>query len=79
MSYDTPEDNAAFVEKYRFPYRLLSDSDRSMARAYGAFNESSPDYPSRNTYVVGPDGKVEQVLDGVNPKTSPKDILDSLS
>jgi peroxiredoxin Q/BCP len=79
VSYDTPEDNAAFVEKYRFPYKLLSDPDRSIARAYGAFNEGSPDYPARNTYVIGVDRKLEHVLEGVNPKTSPRDILDSLS
>ncbi len=79
VSYDAPEANAAFAVKYRLPYPLLSDSDRSMARAYGAFNESSPDYPNRNTYIVGADGKLEQVLDGVNPKTSPRNILDSLS
>ena len=78
VSYDTPEANAAFVEKYQFPYKLLSDSDRSIARAYGAFNEGSPDYPNRNTYVIDADGKLEQVLLGVNAKTSPRNILDSL-
>lgn len=79
VSYDSPEANAAFAEKYRFPFKLLSDSDRSIARAYGAFNEASPDYPARNTYVIGVDRKLEQVLEGVNPKTSPRDIVDSLT
>ena len=66
------------MEKYSFPYKLLSDSDRSIARAYGAWNDGSPDYPHRNTYVIGADGKLEQVLEGVNAKTSPRTILDSL-
>jgi peroxiredoxin len=79
VSYDTPEANAAFVEKYRFPYRLASDTDRAVARAFGAFDEGKPDYPRRNTYVIGADGTLEQVLDGVNPKTSPRDVFGALS
>jgi peroxiredoxin len=66
------------VEKFSFPYRLLSDVDQAAAKAYGAFNEASPGYPSRNTYVIDAEGKLAQVLEGVNPKTSPRNILDSL-
>jgi hypothetical protein len=29
--------------------------------------------------VIGADGNLETVLDGVNPKTSPRDVLDALS
>jgi peroxiredoxin len=58
---------------------LLSDADAAVAKAYGAFNPQSPGYPSRNTYVISAEGALEQVLVGVNPKTSPRDILDSLS
>lgn len=78
MSYDTPAENKAFHEKYRFPYPLISDGDRAIARAYGAFNEGAPDYPNRYTYVIGADGKLEQVLTEVNAKTHPRALLDSL-
>lgn len=79
MSYDTPAENAAFVQKYRFAFPLLCDTDRSVAKAYGAFDPNEADYPRRNTYVIGPDGKLEQVLEGVNAKTHPKSLLDSLT
>lgn len=49
-----------------------------MAKAYGAFDPNEPGYPARNTIVIGADGKVEQVLTGVNAKTHPKALLDSL-
>tara|TARA_R110002072_G_scaffold28552_3_gene91555 strand:+ start:220 stop:657 length:438 start_codon:yes stop_codon:yes gene_type:complete len=78
VSYDTPADNAAFVEKYNFPYPLLSDTEQAIAKAYGAYSAERPDYPARNTYVIGPEGTLEQVLDGVNPKTHPRSLLDSL-
>lgn len=78
VSYDTPADNAAFVEKYNFPYPLLCDTEQAIAKAYGAYNAESPGYPQRNTYVISPEGTLEQVLDGVNPKTHPRSLLDSL-
>ena len=78
VSFDAPADNEAFVQKYEFPYPLLSDASRELARAFGAYSEQQPDYAQRNTYVIDADGKVERVFDGVNPKTHPKDLLDSL-
>jgi peroxiredoxin Q/BCP len=78
VSYDAPADNAAFVAKYRFEYPLLSDEAKEVARAYDAFEPDEPDYPRRNTYVIGADGTLEKVLPGVNPKTHPKELLDSL-
>ena len=78
VSYDTPADNAAFVEKYNFPYPLLCDTEQAIAKAYGAYQAEQPGYPARNTYVIGPEGTLEQVLDGVNPKTHPRSLLDSL-
>jgi len=51
------EDNRAFAEKFDFPFVLLSDPDRSMAKAFGAYNEERPEYAQRYTYVVGPEGK----------------------
>jgi peroxiredoxin Q/BCP len=78
VSYDAPADNLAFVEKYGFPYPLISDADQAIAHAYGAFQPHQPSYPSRNTYVIGTDGKLEQVLEAVNPKTHPRALLDSL-
>lgn len=77
-SYDTPAENKAFLDKFSFPYRLLSDTEKTIAKAYGAFNPQSPDHPTRNTYVIGADGKLEQVHEAVNAKTHPKSLLDSL-
>jgi len=37
VSPDKPEKNARFKEKHDFPYRLLSDTDHVLAKAYGAW------------------------------------------
>ena len=78
-SFDTVAENKAFADKFSLPYPLLCDTDKSIGKAYGAWNEKSPQHASRFTYVIGADGKLEQVIEEVNAKTHPKDLLDSLS
>ncbi|HZV02421.1 MAG TPA: peroxiredoxin [Planctomycetota bacterium] len=78
MSYDTPEENAAFAKKFRFPYRLLSDPGGAVAKLYGAFDPGEPGYPRRNTYVIGPDGKIEQAIEKVQPKFHARQLLEKL-
>ena len=35
-SFDSPEENKAFKDKFNFPYDLLCDTGKSMGIAYGA-------------------------------------------
>jgi thioredoxin-dependent peroxiredoxin len=67
ISFDKPEDNKAFVEKFQFPYPLLSDTDRKVAVAFGAADDASARSAKRLTFVVGPDGKIEQAIDTKDP------------
>lgn len=73
-----PEANATFREAYAFPFRLLSDTDHAIAEAYGAFDPARPAHARRNTYVIGADGTLEQVLEGVDPGSHPKILCDAL-
>jgi peroxiredoxin Q/BCP len=78
ISFDTPEDNAAFAAKQSFPYPLLTDVDRAAAIAFGAAADAKAAAPRRVTAVIGPDGRVERVIDKVDPRTHPKELLESL-
>jgi len=75
VSFDAPEANAAFVQAEGFPFRLLSDRDRTLARAVGAAD--SPDAPvaRRISYLVGPDGRVKRAYASVTPATHAADVL----
>ena len=75
MSYDTPEENAAFAKKYRLGYPLLSDTDKAIAKAYGAYDPQDEGYPRRHTFVIGADGRLEHVLLDVKPKFHAQQIL----
>lgn len=39
ISPDSPESHQQFIEKYQLPFDLLSDPDKQVMRAYGAFGE----------------------------------------
>ena len=78
MSFDTVEENAAFAEKFHYPFPLLCDVKREIGLAYGAADDASAGFASRITYVIGPDGKIAQAHAKVSPKSHPKEILDSL-
>ena len=74
VSYDTPESNARFAATNDLPFRLLSDSDRSLARAGGAGRALLP-LPKRVSYLVGEDGEVLKFYPKVDPKTHASEVL----
>ena len=65
-SFDTPEDNKQFADAEGFPYRLLSDRDRSVGQAYGVakgHGEQYADFPRRRSFLIDPDGVVRKIYD----------------
>ncbi|HTY71829.1 MAG TPA: thioredoxin-dependent thiol peroxidase [Actinomycetes bacterium] len=65
ISPDKPEKLAKFRERDHITFPLLSDPDKEILLAYGAFGEKKM-YGKvvqgviRSTFVVGPDGLIEQ-------------------
>ncbi len=78
VSFDTPEDNAAFARKYHYPFPLLCDVKREIGLAYGAADSPSSRTASRISYVIGPDGRIAQAHAKVSPKTHPAEVLETL-
>ena len=75
MSYDSPEKNKAFAEKNDLPFRLLSDSDHTLAKAVGASRALLP-YAKRVSYLVDADGVVLETYPDVDPKTHAAEVLE---
>ena len=83
VSDDPVPDLSAFAEEYDLPFRLLSDEDGEVASAYGSYGEKNMfgdtfDGVFRNTYVIGTDGTITRVYDGVSPEGHAEEILDDL-
>ena len=79
VSFDQPPDNARFVQAQQFPFRLLSDTDRTLATAIGAADSPQQPVARRISYLVGPDGKVLHVYGAVTPATHADDVLRDLT
>ena len=75
VSYDSPEKNRKFAEKNALPFRLLSDSDRELAKAVGAARTFVP-FAKRISYLVGPDGAVLVAYPDVSPSTHAEEVLE---
>lgn len=79
ISFDTPEENRGFAEENGFPFRLLSDVDRSVGALYEtvrAPEESSPDNAKRRTYLIDPDGVVRKAYRVTDIPAHPGQVLD---
>jgi peroxiredoxin Q/BCP len=65
ISADAPASHAAFAAKYRLPFPLLSDPDRKVMEAWGAYGDKmmygkKTKGVIRSTVWIGPDGIVRK-------------------
>ena len=65
VSPDSPASHAAFIDKYKLPFVLLSDPDRKVMEKYAAYGEKMMYGKKtvgviRSTVWIGPDGKVRR-------------------
>jgi peroxiredoxin Q/BCP len=74
VSYDAPTTNRAFAERYHLPFLLLSDTDRSLARAVGAAIPLLP-FPKRISYLVRSNGTVVRAYPKVRPATHAAEVV----
>ena len=77
-SFDSPEENKAFKDKFDFPYDLLCDTGRTMGLAYGVAGDAGASHPARVSYLIDPDGKIAKVYDKVVPAEHPDEVLRDL-
>jgi peroxiredoxin Q/BCP len=80
-SFDTPDANRAFAEKFRFPFRLLSDVDRSVGQRYEtkrAPEERGAHRPKRRTYLIDPDGVIRKAYRVTDVDAHPAEVLSDL-
>ncbi len=56
----------------------MSDATKDAAKAYGVVDDAHP-YASRWTFIIGKDGKILEVLKGVNPTSHGEDLTARLA
>jgi peroxiredoxin Q/BCP len=70
VSPDSQQSHAKFGKKYGLPFTLLSDTDKTLANAYGVWglkNNYGKEYMGiiRSTFLVGADGLIKKSYRGV--------------
>ncbi len=84
VSMDSVASHKKFADKYNLEFPLLADTEKSLIEAYGVWIEKSmygKKYMgiSRSSFLVGSNGKIEQVWEKVNTKTHAADVLAFIS
>ncbi|PGF17821.1 thioredoxin-dependent thiol peroxidase [Natrinema sp. CBA1119] len=83
ISDDPVDDLADFAADYDLEFDLLSDEFGEVATLYDSYGEKKMfgntfDGVFRNTYLVGPDGRIEAVYEGVSPEGHADEVLADL-
>ena len=83
VSVDSTKAHDKFIEKYRLPFTLLADEDRTIVESYGVRGEKQfmgRKYQGihRVTFLIGGDGKIKRIWPKVKPEEHPAEVLAAL-
>jgi len=83
ISADSQDSHGKFKSKYDLPFYLLSDPEKNVIKAYGAWGEKKRYGKSyegilRSTFIVGPDGKIKKVFPTVKPEEHAAEVIAAL-
>lgn len=84
VSADSVESHLKFASKYELTFNLISDTDKTILQAYGAWGEKK-NYGKtymgiiRSTFVISAEGIVEKVFAKVDTKTHSEQIIKALN
>ena len=74
VSTDSGNSHREFKQKHNLKIRLLSDPDGKLAKQFGI--KIIFGMCARDTVLINPEGKVEKIYKGVDPKASPGQIYE---
>jgi peroxiredoxin Q/BCP len=84
ISPDSVKSHQKFKAKYDLPYPLLADDGHAVADAYGVWVQKSYmgrsyEGVERSSFIIGPDGRIEHVLERVKPTEHVALVLEALA
>jgi peroxiredoxin Q/BCP len=84
VSPDSVASHVRFRDKYVLPFRLLADEGHRVADDYGVWVDKtymgrSYQGVERSSFIIGPDGRIEHVLERVKPAEHVDLIMEALA
>ncbi|MFQ3547776.1 MAG: thioredoxin-dependent thiol peroxidase [Termitinemataceae bacterium] len=83
ISADSPKSHQSFAAKFNLPFLLLSDPEKTVIKAFGAWGEKKmygKTYEGivRSTFIIDGEGQVTKVFPKVSPDGHAREILEAL-
>lgn len=83
ISPDSEKSHCNFIEKQKLKIQLLSDQDKKVTKAYGAYGKKilyGKEFLGviRSTFIINPDGEIVFSWKNVNADGHAKEVLDKL-
>jgi peroxiredoxin Q/BCP len=78
VSVDSPDSHKDFCAKQGLHFKLLADTEKKVSQDYDSLMMIIH-LSSRNTFLIGPDGKIAKVWMGVSPGKHSEEVLAALS
>jgi peroxiredoxin Q/BCP len=80
VSFDTEAKHKKFAQKYDLPFRLLADTDKTIAEGYGTYGEKKfmgRTYMGihRMTFLIDEKGKIKKIYNKVKPEEHAEEVL----
>ena len=84
VSPDSEASHKKFSAKYKLPFTLLADKDRSISEAYGVYGEKKfmgRTYMGvhRTTFLIDEKGKIKKVFEKVKPDEHASEVLEAFA
>lgn len=83
ISVDSVQSHKKFADKYGLPFMLLADEHKDVVNAYGVWGKKKMmgrDYDGifRTSFLIAPDGTIENVYENVKPELHAEQVLKDL-
>lgn len=84
VSPDSEASHKKFATKYKLPFTLLADTDKSISEAYGVYGEKKfmgRTYMGvhRTTFLIDERGKIKKVFQKVKPDEHASEVLEAFA
>ena len=84
VSPDSPDSHRKFKDKYQLPFSLLADEGHKVCELYQVWGPKKSfgkeyDGVHRTTYLIDPDGMIEEVFQKVSPATHSAEVLEVIN
>ncbi len=78
INYDSPQSHKNFKGEHQLPFMLLSDTDKKVAKMYGAYKGIFRYFvPARITFLINEEGTIIHIFHDVNVSTHADQIINA--